>query len=536
MVKVLGGVWALLLGIVLIMLGNGMHFTLIGLRGAIEGFSSAELAIVTSGYFVGFLSGARYTPVLIQRVGHVRVFAALGSFISAALIALPLLTEPWAWTLLRMLIGFCMSGIYVTAESWLNAAASNETRGKVLSAYMMAQTLGIIGAQGLLTLGDAATSVLFICASILVSVSFGPILLSAVVAPVVEVSRAMSFGQLFRASPLGAIGIFLLGSVYATQSGMGAVFGTQIGLLGAQIALFIATLFAGALVLQTPIGWLSDRMDRRVLIGILAAAGAASCALGWMAGDALWPLIAAAFLAGGVTTPLYALLLAFTNDSLSAEEMPGASGGLVFSFGLGAILGPLAAGGAMEMLDPHAFWLVLAVTFVAISLYALYQVTQKARVPLEDTDSYLNILPTASPMAVEVAVEWAHEHAEDEQEALAAAEAAAQEEAFEHELEETFEEALEEALDEAFAANETPVDVQGAADQSAIDQSVIEQSGIDQSTIEQSTIDQRDGRQTPAAAKSDRTDSAAAGGSDEPAWQTSTSHDALKAQWPPSTP
>ena len=458
MAKVLGSVWALLLGIVLIMLGNGMHFTLIGLRGGIEGFSSAELAIVTSGYFVGFLSGARYTPVLIQRVGHVRVFAALGSFISAALIALPLLTEPWAWTLLRLLIGFCMSGIYVTAESWLNAAASNETRGKVLSAYMMAQTLGIIGAQGLLTLGDAATSVLFICASILVSISFGPILLSAAVAPVVEVSRAMSFAKLFKASPLGAIGIFLLGSVYATQSGMGAVFGTQVGLSGSHIALFIAMLFAGALVLQTPIGWLSDRMDRRVLICGLSAAGGGSCLFGWMAGDALWPLIASAFFAGGVTTPLYALLLAFTNDSLSAEEMPGASGGLVFAFGLGAIVGPLAAGGAMEVMDPYAFWLVLATTFVAISLYALYQITQHEMVPVEETDSYLNILPTASPMVVEVAVEWAHEHAEDEQLAAEAAEAAAQEEAFEVALEEAFEDALEEALDEAFEANVAPLE------------------------------------------------------------------------------
>ena len=200
MISVLSSVWALLLGIVLIMLGNGMHFTLIGLRGGIEGFGAAELAIVTSGYFLGFLSGARLTPLMIQRVGHVRVFAALGSFMSAGLIALPLLTEPWAWTILRIIVGFCMSGIYVAAESWLNAAATNETRGKVLSAYMIAQTLGIIGAQYLLTLGDAATSALFIGASILVSISFAPILLSVTPAPVVDVARPMSLRGLFRAA------------------------------------------------------------------------------------------------------------------------------------------------------------------------------------------------------------------------------------------------------------------------------------------------------------------------------------------------
>ena len=411
MFQMLSGVWALLLGILLIMLGNGMHFTLIGLRGGIEGFSAAELAIVTSGYFMGFLSGARLTPLLIRRVGHVRVFAALGSFMSAALIAFTLLAEPWAWTLLRVLVGFCMSGIYVAAESWLNNAATNETRGKVLSAYMIAQTLGIIGAQGLLTLGDAATAALFIGASILVSISFAPILLSVTTAPAVEVARPMSLRNLFASSPLGTVGIFLLGSVYATQSGMGAVFGTQIGLSAAQIALFVAMLFAGALVLQYPIGWLSDRMDRRKLIFAAAVVGVASCALGWITGGGLWLLMAAAFFAGGVTTPLYALFLAYTNDFLSAENMPAASGGLVFTFGLGAIAGPLVTGWAMQGLGPFAFWLVLGATFAAMALYAAYRMTQRSAPTADETERYLGVLPTASPYTVEAAGAWAAEQA-----------------------------------------------------------------------------------------------------------------------------
>ncbi len=417
MFQVLSGIWALLLGIFFIMLGNGLHFTLIGLRGGIEGFSAAELAVVTSGYFVGFLSGARYSPVLIQRVGHVRVFAALGSFMSAGLIAFPLLTEPWAWTALRVLVGFCMSGIYVTAESWLNNASSNETRGKVLSAYMIAQTLGIIGAQGLLTLGDAGTSALFIGASILVSISFAPILLSVTPVPAAEVARPMSLRNLFTSSPLGTVGIFLLGSVYATQSGMGAVFGTQIGMTAAQIALFIAMLFAGALVLQYPIGWLSDQMDRRKLIFGAAALGALSCGVGWVTGGGLVPLMAAAFFAGGVTTPLYALFLAYTNDFLSAEDMPAASGGLVFTFGLGAIAGPLVTGWTMQRFDPFAFWLVLGGTFGAIALYAAYRMTQRSMMPVSETESYLGVLPTASAIAVEAAGVWAADNAEAEREA-----------------------------------------------------------------------------------------------------------------------
>ena len=416
MLQVLSGVWALLLGIVFIRLGNGMHFTLIGLRGGIEGFSATELAIVTSGYFLGFLSGARLSPRLIRRVGHVRVFAALGSFMSAGLIAFTLWADPWAWTILRVLVGFCMSGIYVTAESWLNNASGNETRGKVLSAYMIAQTLGIIGAQGLLTLGDAGTSALFVGASILVSISFAPILLSVSPAPVVEVARPMSLRDLFASSPLGTVGIFLLGSVYATQSGMGAVFGTQIGMSAAQIALFVAMLFAGALLLQYPIGWLSDRIDRRKLILGAATLGAASCAMGWLAGGGLWPLMAAAFFAGGVTTPLYALFLAYTNDFLSAEDMASASGGLVFTFGLGAIAGPLLTGWAMQETGPSGFWLVLGATFGAVALYALYRMTQRAPLPVDQTESYLGVLPTASPVAVEAAGTWAAEQAEAEPE------------------------------------------------------------------------------------------------------------------------
>lgn len=213
------------------------------------------------------------------------------------------------------------------------------------------------------------------------------------------------------------MGIFLLGGVYATQSGMGAVFGTKIDMTAGQISLFVAMLFAGALVLQYPIGWLSDRIDRRQLIFGASALGAGSCLLGWMAGTDLWPLMLAAFLAGGVTTPLYALFLAYTNDFLTSEDMPAASGGLVFTFGLGAILGPLVTGWVMQSVNPSAFWLVLAVTFGAIALYALYRMTQRAAIPPEETETYLNILPTSSPVVVEAAGAWAADQAEGEREA-----------------------------------------------------------------------------------------------------------------------
>ncbi|PZX09934.1 putative MFS family arabinose efflux permease [Palleronia aestuarii] len=410
--KTFSSIAVLLVGIVLIMLGNGMQFTLMGLRGDIEGFSAPELGIITSGYFAGFLAGARYGPVLIGRVGHVRVFGALGGLMSAGLITFPLLSDPWSWTALRVLIGFCMSGVYVTAESWLNAQSTNETRGRVLSVYMICQTVGIIGAQWLLTLGDAATSVLFIGASILVSVSFAPILLSASPAPVATMSRSMSLRKLFESSPLGAIGIFLLGAIYATQSGMGAVFGTQIGMTTEAIALFVAALFAGALVFQIPIGWLSDRVDRRLVICGSAAIGAAFSAFGFLAAENRFVMLGAAVVAGGMTTPLYALLLAYTNDYLSAEDMPAASGGLVFVFGAGAILGPLATGWAMDATGPGAFWSCLGATFALIAVYALWRTTRRSSLLAEETDNYIAVVPGATPVAAQAASIWAAENAE----------------------------------------------------------------------------------------------------------------------------
>ena len=162
MVSVLFNSWALLLGMLLLMLGNGLHGTLLGVRGEIEHFSTFEISVIMSAYFVGFLLAGRLAPDMIRRVGHVRVFAALGSFISAVLIIFPLVANPWIWALGRVIIGFCFCGVYVTAESWLNNASTNENRGQSISLYMIVQTVGMVAGQGLLLLADPGGYVLFI--------------------------------------------------------------------------------------------------------------------------------------------------------------------------------------------------------------------------------------------------------------------------------------------------------------------------------------------------------------------------------------
>lgn len=416
---VLSNTSPLLLGILLLMIGNGLQGTLLGVRGVAEGFSTLEISIVMSAYFAGFLGGSQAAPLLIRRVGHVRVFAALASFISAALILFPVVTDPWVWTALRVGLGFCFSGVYVTAESWLNNSTTNEMRGKVLSAYMLVQTLGIILAQWILAQGDPSGFVLFIIPSVLVSISFAPILLSVAPTPAFETTKPMTLRQLFKASPLGCVGMFLMGGVFASQMAMAAVYGGQADFSLGQISMFVAAIYLGALVFQLPIGWLSDHSDRRRVIFASAAVGAIACVLGTMfAGSYIFALVAG-FIAGGMSSPLYSLLIAHTNDYLAPEDMAASSGGLIFINGVGAVGGPLIAGWLMSVTGPRGYWLFQIVLMGGVALYALWRMTRRAGVSVEDSASYVPVMPSTTPVAAEVAQEVAIELAEDDSENVA---------------------------------------------------------------------------------------------------------------------
>lgn len=422
MLEVLGRSWALLLGVLLLMVGNGLQGSLIGIRGSIENFSTGELSIITSAYFVGFLFGSRMAPEMIRRVGHVRVFAALGSFVSAVLILYPTITEPWAWVLLRVIFGFSFSGVYVTAESWLNAASTNETRGKALSLYMIVQMGGIVASQALLNVDDPAGYVLFVIPSVLVSLSFAPILLSVMPTPAFDSTKAMSLRKLYTTSPTSVVGMFLMGAVFAAQFGMASIYGTEAGMSVAQISIFISAIFIGGLVLQYPIGWASDRMDRRLLILATAVGGLLAALIGLFLGSVFEALLVAGFLLGGFSNPLYALLIAYMNDYLDQEDMAAASGGLLFVNGMGAIVGPILTGWAMSQMGAPGFWAYLIGVMTVLAGYVLYRMTQRASLYSGDEDydavAYAPISPSATPVAVELAQEIYAENAENLEEEL----------------------------------------------------------------------------------------------------------------------
>jgi MFS family permease len=406
--------WALLLGMMLLMLGNGLQGTLLGVRGAIEGMSPQTMSWVMTGYFVGFLFGSQTAPNMIRRVGHVRVFAALGSMVSACLILFAAWTDPFFWFFLRVVVGFCFSGIYVVAESWLNDAATNETRGQTLSAYLIVQMMGIVLAQGVLNFADPSGYTLFIIISVVVSLSFAPILLSVSPAPLFQTSKAMTFRELWTVSPLGVVGQFFLGAIFAALFGMASVFGTEKGMSVGDISVFVAAIYFGGMILQYPIGWLSDRMDRRLLIMAVCFIGALFSFAANISDSFYW-LLVVAFMIGGVSNPLYSLFIAYTNDFLEHEDMASASGGLIFLSGFGAIFGPAIVGWLLGAYGADSYFWFIGTIMLIMGGYAAFRMTQRAAVPIDETSAYAPVGPTSTPVAMELAQEYAIDMALEEE-------------------------------------------------------------------------------------------------------------------------
>lgn len=409
MYLVLKNSWALMLGMLLLMLGNGLQGTLLGVRGSLESMDPQALGYVMSAYFVGFLIGSRYTPVLLKRVGHVRVFAALGSLVSAAFILFPVKVDPILWFGLRLLVGFCFSGIYVVAESWLNESTTNETRGQALSIYLIVQMTGIVLGQLLLNIADPRGYELFVLITVLVSISFAPILLSSGRAPVFETSRPMSLKELLVASPLGCLGIFMLGGAFSVLFGMSAIYANQQGFSIAETSYFVTAIYMGGLIFQYPIGWLSDRMDRRILIVTTASACVLACVAAMLVGSSVTGLVITALFIGGTTNPLYSLLLAYTNDFLEYDQMAAASGGMLFINGTGAMGGPIIVGYLMSRIGAQSFFVFIAALMCIVAIYGIYRMTQRASISVDETAPYIPITSRTTQVATEIAIEVSDE-------------------------------------------------------------------------------------------------------------------------------
>lgn len=407
MLTILRHTWALLAGIALLMLGHGLQGTLLGIRANLEAFPAAVTGFVMSGYYIGLLLGSFSAPRLVARVGHVRVFAALLSLGSTAILFHALFIEPVAWFSMRLLTGYCFAGAFIVAESWLNGSATNETRGRLLSLYMVVQMGGLALGQFLLNLADPKGVALFILVSVLISVASVPMLLTASPAPTVSSPRGIGLKRLYRVSPLGVVGIVGVGVAHSGLYSMGPVYAAEVGLSVAAISTFMAVVILGGVVFQVPIGRLSDRLDRRWVItavALLTALVALPPAL--LPGLPTASLFPGFFLVGGLSLPLYAVCVAHTNDFLSPEEMVGASSALILGYGVGAAVGPTLTASAMQIVGPMGFPWFLALVHGAIGLFALYRMTRRPTVPAEERGPYI-ALPAPSPVVTPLAQESA---------------------------------------------------------------------------------------------------------------------------------
>jgi MFS family permease len=407
MPSILRQTWALLIGIAILMLGHGLQGTLLGLRANLEAFPAAVTGLVMSGYYIGLLVGSLRVPKLVARVGHVRVFAALLSLGSTAILFHALFVEPVAWFFMRLLTGYCFAGAFIVAESWLNGSASNETRGRLLSLYMVVQMGGMAAGQFLLNLADPRGFDLFILISVLISIAAVPMLLTAVATPPVTSPRDIGLRGLYRISPLGVVGIVGVGVAHSGLYSMAPVFANDVGLSVAAISTFVACVITGGVVFQVPIGRVSDVLDRRWVITAVALLTAIAALPPALYTDLpTYTLFPGFFLVGGLSLPLYALCVAHTNDFLSPEQMVGASSALILAYGLGAAVGPTLTALTMQALGPLGFPLFLAVVHAAIGLFALYRMTRRSTVPAEERATYM-VLPTPSPVVTSLAQESA---------------------------------------------------------------------------------------------------------------------------------
>lgn len=394
--------WPLFFGLALIGLGIGMQGSLLGIRASLENFDALNTGMVMAGYYVGYFAGSLYCPSIIVRVGHIRTFGALASLASAAVLVHAVFVNPWVWAAMRFITGFSVIGIYLVAESWLNAQATNQSRGSILSFYMLVVLLGFGAGQFLLNLGDPASFELFICISLLVSLALIPILLSATRAPDFHAPSAIGIKKLYRLAPLGVVGSLLVNCCYAMIFGMGAVYATDIGLSVREVALFMGTLICSGALWQWPLGKLSDRVDRRIIISSCSLLAALFAGIGALGGsEEIGSLFIIAAFFGGLVLPLYSMCAAHANDFVSSDQTVAANATLMLIGGLGAVAGPLITGLAMYFLGPPGFFWSLVLPCGGIGIFAAWRIGQRPPAPFEERSKYA----LRSPMLIGILLE-----------------------------------------------------------------------------------------------------------------------------------
>jgi MFS family permease len=387
--------WILMVCVALLCVGHGLNGSLMGVRAQAEDFGPDVIGFIMSGYSAGLLLSTFLTPRLVQNVGHVRAFAGLASIVSTAVLLVPLWINAPFWFLMRVVTGLCTSGLYIVCESWLNTVSSNRNRGQMLSLYMIV-TYGSLGSgQLLLNLTDTSGFSRFIVVSALLSLSLVPLILLPTEAPAIEGSRRVAVDEIWRASPLAVVGATACGLAQSAFFAMGPVFGLTAGLPLVYVSVMMALPPIGVIFSQYPIGLVSDRFDRRTIILLLSALSAAIAAA-TLATSGSTPVLFIAMITafGTLSLPIYSLVVAHANDHLQKEQVLGATAKLILLYGLGSMLGPLAAGQAMRRVGGEGFLVYMLLVYGGLALFALW----RRRLRPEDIKAHGSEVMKVSPV------------------------------------------------------------------------------------------------------------------------------------------
>ena len=374
---------------------NGLFGTVLAVRLDLEGVRVETIGLVMACYSVGWVLGAVLGPRIIRQVGHIRAFAAFAALVAAMALVHPMLVDPVLWGCLRVLCGLCMAALFTITESWLNAVVPNPLRGQLMSAYMIVTFSAFGASQFLLTLTSPSGFELFSVVAILAALSLVPLALSPVRAPSELVDERFMLGRLIEISPLGVAGCTTAGLINGAFFAIGPVYARSFDPSTTWVATFLMANVLGGLLLQVPIGRLSDRFDRRqVIVFVSLGLAVLSVLVTVPPQDMKLLLLAILALQGGAAYTLYPLSLAHANDFIDPTELVPASGGLLLCYGCGAALGAVAGSYAMTLAGPPGLFYQFAILALALALFTVWRMTRRAAIPNEEQASFVAVPQT----------------------------------------------------------------------------------------------------------------------------------------------
>lgn len=364
----------------MLLAGHGALLTLVPLRAVAEAFSSIEIGFLGAAYYLGFVVGCVVAPYVILRAGHIRTFAALVALMVAATLVLPLAVDVAPWFVARILTGFCLAGLFLVIESWLNDRAANENRGLVFAAYIAVNYGGIAIGQLIVASGDPGAFDLFAITALILALATVPVVLTRSAQPAPIALVRFRPVEVYRSSPVGLVGVTLIGVATGAFWTLSALFAVESGLDSREAALFLGIAVVGGVLAQWPVGRLSDRYDRRhVLVGLLLTSAALGVAVGFLPLGRT-ALLVSAFPLGAALLSGYSIAVAHAFDHAEPGKFVETSASLLFANGIGSMMGPIAASAMMAASGAGGLFALTALAQAGLAAFVFYRLRSRKAV------------------------------------------------------------------------------------------------------------------------------------------------------------